>query len=191
MLANVNVHEPKPPEDPDSPLSYSMEGFEGEPPAPLITRYWSPGWNSVQALNKFQQEVGGPLRGGDPGKRLLEPSRTGKAPYFREMSESFKPRNGEWLIVPLYHLFGSEELSVLSPGIAGRAPKSYLAMNPEDAARMHAKNGDTVELSLAAFKSQFQVKVSLELPAGMAGLPAGLAGPSGYVCPTFSAVEKK
>jgi NADH-quinone oxidoreductase subunit G len=71
MLANVSLHEPKPPEDRDSPLSFSMEGCQDEPPAPLIPRYWSPGWNSVQALNKFQQEVGGLLKGGDPGIRLM------------------------------------------------------------------------------------------------------------------------
>ena len=68
MLADVSVHEPKPPADPDTPLAFSMEGYQDQPPAPLISRYWSPGWNSVQALNKFQQEVGGPLKGGDPGK---------------------------------------------------------------------------------------------------------------------------
>ncbi len=73
MLADVSVHEPKPPDDPDTPLAFSMEGYQDQPPAPLISRYWSPGWNSVQALNKFQQEVGGPLNGGDPGKRLIEP----------------------------------------------------------------------------------------------------------------------
>ncbi len=74
MLANVSLHEPEPPKDLDSPLSFSMEGYQDEPPAPLIPRYWSPGWNSVQALNKFQQEVGGALKGGDPGRRLIEPS---------------------------------------------------------------------------------------------------------------------
>ena len=52
---------PEPPHDPDAPLSFSMEGFHGPPPAALIPRYWAPGWNSVQALNKFQEEVGGPL----------------------------------------------------------------------------------------------------------------------------------
>ena len=36
MLANKTVHEPKPPDDPDSPLSFSMEGFGGRPPAALI-----------------------------------------------------------------------------------------------------------------------------------------------------------
>ena len=29
MLANISVHEPKPPDDPDSPLSFSMEGTPG------------------------------------------------------------------------------------------------------------------------------------------------------------------
>ena len=27
----------------------------------------------MQALNKFQEEIAGPLRGGDPGVRLIEP----------------------------------------------------------------------------------------------------------------------
>ncbi len=82
MQADTDILEPKPPEDPDSPLAYSMEGYEGDPPSPLISRYWAPGWNSVQALNKFQQEIGGPLRGGDPGKRLIEPAANGQAHYY-------------------------------------------------------------------------------------------------------------
>ena len=73
MFANIDVYEPKPPEDPDSPLNFSMEGFHGDPPPALIPRFWAPGWNSVQSLNKFQEEVGGPLRGGNPGRRLIEP----------------------------------------------------------------------------------------------------------------------
>ncbi|HEX9385337.1 MAG TPA: NADH-quinone oxidoreductase subunit NuoG, partial [Anaerolineales bacterium] len=72
MQANVSVHEPKPPDDPDAPLAFSMEGYKGQPPPSLTPRYWSPGWNSEQALNKFQAEVGGPLIGGSPGRRLIE-----------------------------------------------------------------------------------------------------------------------
>ena len=124
MLANENVHEPKPPEDHDSPLAFSMEGYEGQPPAPFISRFWWPGWNSVQALNKFQQEVGGPLRGGDPGKRLIEPGRTDHASFFNDVPEAFTPGDNEWLLVPLYQIFGSEELSILSPGIAERTSSS-------------------------------------------------------------------
>ena len=59
MLAHISVHEPKPPDDPDSALSFSMEGYEGVPPSPFISRFWSPGWNSVQAVNKFQKRSRG------------------------------------------------------------------------------------------------------------------------------------
>ena len=75
MLANISVHEPKPPDDPDSPLSFSMEGNPDQPPSALLPFFWSPGWNSIQAVNKFQAEIGGPLRQGDPGVRLIEPGR--------------------------------------------------------------------------------------------------------------------
>ncbi len=61
MNADKNVSEPKPPEDDDSPFSFTMEGFRGEPPSSVIPFYWSPGWNSVQSINKYQIEVGGPL----------------------------------------------------------------------------------------------------------------------------------
>ena len=58
-----------------------MEGYYGEhTPPPLIPRFWAPGWNSVQALTRFQEEVNGPLRGGDPGRRLIEPSERGTSP---------------------------------------------------------------------------------------------------------------
>ena len=67
MHADVDVSEPKPPDDPNSPLAFSMEGYEGRPPPALLAHDWAPHWNSVQALNKFQEEIGGPLRGGDPG----------------------------------------------------------------------------------------------------------------------------
>jgi NADH-quinone oxidoreductase subunit G len=218
MLANISVHEPRPPEDPDSPLSFSMEGYEGQPPAPFITRYWSPGWNSVQALNKFQQVAGGPLRGGDPGKRLIEPatlpsslpSREGlehpppsrekagvmgifgaAVSFSRNVPEAFNPKEGEWLVVPLYHVFGSEELSVLSPGIAERTPEPYLALNPEDAKRIQVHDGEMVELSLAALRHQLRIHVLSGLPAGVAGLGANLSAALGYVSPVFGNIRKK
>ena len=83
MHADTDVNEPMTPRDPDSPLGFSMEGYQGEPPSSLLTHYWAPGWNSVQAVNKFQEEVGGPLRGGDPGRRLIEPQVTSRLPHCR------------------------------------------------------------------------------------------------------------
>jgi NADH-quinone oxidoreductase subunit G len=118
MLANISVHEPKPADDTDAPLSFSMEGYEGQPPAPLTSRYWSPGWNSVSALNKFQQEVGGPLKGGDPGKRLIEPKGDGTTVYFTVIP--LKSVSGEQT-TPHYDIFTSEELSAQAPAIIERA----------------------------------------------------------------------
>jgi NADH-quinone oxidoreductase subunit G len=174
MLANITVHEPKPPDDPDSPLAFSMEGYDGQPPAPLITRFWSPGWNSVQSLNKFQSEVGGPLRGGDPGRRLIEPAQVEKAVYFNEIPSPFRMREGEWLVTPLYHIFGSEELSVLSPGVTERSPQPYLALNPDDAVARRVSQGEEVELVLDGAVYRLPVRFHPALPRGVAGLPAGL-----------------
>jgi NADH-quinone oxidoreductase subunit G len=75
--AAASVHESRPPQDPDSPLAFSMEGYPNQPPAELITHYWAPHWNSVQSLNKYQTEVGGAIRHGQSGLRLIEPATGG------------------------------------------------------------------------------------------------------------------
>jgi NADH-quinone oxidoreductase subunit G len=203
--AHLDVREPKPPEDPDSPLSYSMEGLSANPPkqapAPLIPRFWAPGWNSVQAVTKFQEEINGPLRGGSPVGRLIEPG-TGERPaYFSEIPQVFEARPGEWLAVPLYHVFGSEELSMLTPGVAERAPQPYLAVNPEDIAALtgtalpaaepnpaaphvpSARNplpvveeGELFELSVDGATYRLPARLSPAMPRGLVGVPAGLPG---------------
>jgi NADH-quinone oxidoreductase subunit G len=74
MLANVNVSEPKPPVDPDSPMSYTMEGLRGMPPSSLTPFYWSPGWNSVQSVNKYQEAVGEVAERRRPGNSFTQPA---------------------------------------------------------------------------------------------------------------------
>src|SRR6185437_9382754 len=110
MHANITVYEPKPPADPDSPLAFSMEGASKQPPSPLIPFFWNPGWNSIQAVNKYQEEIAGPLRGGNPGVRLIEPKPQEVVSFFTTpIPEAFQIRAGEWLFIPLFHIFGSEE----------------------------------------------------------------------------------
>ncbi|HEY9528416.1 MAG TPA: NADH-quinone oxidoreductase subunit NuoG, partial [Anaerolineales bacterium] len=111
MYAHIHVSEEKPPEDPDSALSYTMEGYRGQPPSSMIPYFWSPGWNSVQSVNKYQKEIGGPLRGDDPGLRLIEPSVPALAKYFTDLPEIFIPLQDQLWLVSLHHIFGSEELS--------------------------------------------------------------------------------
>lgn len=173
--AGRSVIEPRPPEDPDSPFSFSMEGFQPkgpgkEPPAELIPHFWSPGWNSQQAVIKFQDGVNGGLMGGDPGARLINPAEAMPG-YFREIPGQFSPRKGEWLIIPVYHIFGSEELSALSPPVAGLIPRPYLGLNPGDAGALEAGPGEEVALNAGGLLLKLPVRHMASLPNGVAALP--------------------
>jgi len=176
MRANLNVSEPKPPDDPDAPLAFSMEGYKGRPPAELIPRYWAPGWNSVQALNKFQEEVGGLLIGGSPGRRLIEMSTNAQISYFQDIPDAFTSRADEYLAVPLHHIFGSEELSSLSPPIHERSPEPYLALNPALAEELSLDEGQEVQVDLDGRMLRLPARFIASLPANMLGLPVGLPG---------------
>jgi NADH-quinone oxidoreductase subunit G len=190
MTAHRSVHEPKPPADPDTPLAFSMEGYERQPPPPLIPFFWAPGWNSPQALNKFQSEIGGPLRGGDPGLRLFEPVTNGGVAFFQHSPEAFQARAGAWLLVPLYDIFGTEELSALAPAVAERIPAPYLALPRADAAALHVGPGDTVACTLGSTTQRLPVHVEPGLPKGIAGLPVGLPAFQGMSLPAWCSLTK-
>ncbi len=168
ILANINVHEPKPPDDPDSPLSFTMEGMQPPPAGPVTPFFWAPGWTSIQAVNKFQEEIAGPLRGGDAGVRLIEAADGLGAPYVGAIPAAFQRRDGEFLAVPLYHIFGSDELSALAPAVASLAPWPYIALNAEDAARLGLNPDEVVEIGAGL---RLPLRVMPELPPGIAGLP--------------------
>jgi NADH-quinone oxidoreductase subunit G len=189
--ADVNVSEPKPPDDPDSALAFSMEGYEGQPPAALIPRFWAPGWNSVQSLNKFQSEIAGPLRGGDPGRRLIEPAATDEVRFFPKVPDPFEQRDGELFVVPVHHIFGSEELSNLTPGIAERVPQPYLALNPQDAEDLQVDEREELELVLDGTTRYLPVTLLPSLARGIAGLPIGLPGVSFADLPAWGRVSRR
>ena len=176
MHAAIDVNEPKPPDDPDAPLSFSMEGYKGQPPSALITHYWAPGWNSVQSLNKFQGEVGGPLRDGDPGLRLINVQEGNAPAYFRDIPAAFAARQNEYLVLPLHHIYGSEELSRSAPAVAQLSPDPYLAMAPELAERLGMKQGQLVNLALDGTSLRLPVRLLSSFLPGVVGLPAGYPG---------------
>jgi NADH-quinone oxidoreductase subunit G len=159
-----------------------MEGYLGSPPAQLASDFWSPGWNSVQALNRFQEEIAGPLRGGNPGVRILNQSGTREFSRLGEAPVPFGPRSdggdgeGQWRVVPLHHCFGSEELSVLSPGVAERAPEPYLAVSAADAEDLGVEEGSAVLVRLAGEAQELPIRVLAGFPTGCVGVPFGLPG---------------
>jgi len=176
MLANIAVSEPKPLQDGDSPLSYTMEGYQGMPPSSMIPFFWAPGWNSIQSVNKYQQETGGPLRGGDPGLRLFEHKNGSPPAFFKDTPEAFTALPKKWLLLPRFHIFGSGELSVYSASVQELSPEPYILMSKHDADQLGAANGSVITLKEGGKEYSFPLKIEEALSDGIVLVPAGLQG---------------
>ena len=176
MRANISVHEPRQPQDIDTMFTFSMEG-NNQPTAhrSQVPFAWAPGWNSPQAWNKFQDDVGGKLRFGDPGVRLFETSEN-SLDYFTSVPARFQPQDGKWRIAPYYHLFGSDELSQRAPVFQSRMPQPYIKLNPADAAKLGVNAGTRVSFSYDGNMVTLPVEISEGLTAGQVGLPMGMSG---------------
>ncbi|ERH50696.1 NADH dehydrogenase subunit G [Ectopseudomonas chengduensis] len=175
MRANISVHEPRQPQDQDSAFAFSMEGYAGsKEDRQQIPFAWSPGWNSPQAWNKFQDEVGGHLRAGDPGVRLLEAAGN-VLPWFA-VNAAFNPAAGTWQVAPLHHLFGSEENSARAKPIQERMPEPYVALAREEAARLGVNDGALLALRVNGQALRLPLQVRDDLAVGLVGLPVGLPG---------------
>ena len=176
MLADVSVHEQRQPQDIDSPFAFSMEG-NNSPVAPRqqIPFAWAPGWNSPQAWNKFQAEVGGHLRFGDPGVRLFS-EKDGGMDYFDTVPAAFVPQQNAWTVAPYYHLFGSEELSQRAPVIQERMTDAYVMLSAQDAQQLNVAEGQSLTIRLTDGTLALPVRISTQLGAGQIGLPLGMPG---------------
>lgn len=156
-------------------FAFSMEG-NNQPSAPRsqIPFAWAPGWNSPQAWNKFQAEVGGKLRNGDPGVRLFEAG-DASLPWFTEVPTAFV--GGEqWRVAPYYQLFGSEEMTQRSAVFQKRMPQPMLVINQSDAAKLGVNEGTAVEFTCSGETLRLPVRFSSALQPGQIGLPLGMPG---------------
>ncbi|SED47607.1 NADH dehydrogenase subunit G [Pseudomonas mohnii] len=176
MRANISVHEPRTPQDKDTAFAFSMEGYSGSvEPRQQVPFAWSPGWNSPQAWNKFQDEVGGHIRAGDPGTRLIET--TGDSlKWFANVPRAFNPAQGTWQVVPFFHLFGSEETSSKAAPVQERIPAAYVALAKSEADRLGVNDGALLSLNVAGQTLRLPLRINEELGAGLVALPAGIAG---------------
>jgi len=176
MNSNVAVSEPKLPQDTDSPLAFSMEGQQEIPPSSLVPFYWTPGWNSVQAMYNYLDEPNASMKGGDPGVRLIEPAGASKNVYFKQETKISKVNEGEYQIVPVYQIFGSEELSSNGPSILQRIQDPFVLMNQKDADILIVKDGDHVQLELLNTKLKVKIKIDKSLVQGLVALSVNLPG---------------
>ncbi|NMZ37214.1 NADH-quinone oxidoreductase subunit NuoG [Pseudomonas proteolytica] len=176
MRADISVHEPRTPQDNDTAFAFSMEGYSGSvEPRQQVPFAWSPGWNSPQAWNKFQDEVGGHIRAGDPGTRLIE-STGDSLNWFAAVPRPFNPAQGTWQVVPFFHLFGSEENSSKAAPVQERIPAAYVALAKSEADRLGVNDGALLSLNVGGQTLRLPLRINDELGAGLVGLPKGIAG---------------
>jgi NADH-quinone oxidoreductase subunit G len=188
--AGEHIKENPPPADLDSPLAFSMEGQSGMPPAALNPRFWAPGWNSVQAVTKYQTSIGGPLRGGDPGRRLIEPPDTAAASLAGDGPRAEAgPGEGLLIFVPVYHLYGSEELSSLAQGVATLVPAPALFLHPDDARESGLGDGDRVDLEVGGETLFLPARLTTDMARGVAGVPMMPSGGLGLDLPARGRIK--
>ena len=179
MNAKFNVHEPKQPVDAESPLAFSMEGTLDNA-SPLLPYVWTPGWNSNQAITRFQKDAGGELKGGAGGVRLInqavlmDATRVGVP----ALAADAELAPGLLRAVPLWRVFGSDELSSLSGPIIERAQRAFVVLNPEDARRLGIADGEDARVDPGDGSEAVGLRVQLNehMAAGHAGYACGMPG---------------
>jgi NADH-quinone oxidoreductase subunit G len=189
--ARLNVSEPKPPGDEDSPLSFTMEGYKGIPPSEITPFFWSPGWNSVQSVTKFQKEPGGALKDGDPGVPLFK-EKPGTMPiFFKDIPEAFVVRQQKWLVLPQYDVLGSGELSIYTKAIEELSPQPFIALSERDAGKLEVEADSVVKIIANENEYILPVKVKKEVSDGVVLVSAGLKGMKAMPWGTWVQIEKQ
>lgn len=175
LYADQKVSENKQPVDEDSALSYSMEGSPVNRPAALNPLVWTPGWNSNEAINKFQEEINGPLLGGDPGMLLFDKPdlKSSEMLVFSEGGQgSSVSESGKVTAVAHSRLFDGEALSARSTALRQRASRPVARINPETAQDLNLGTAQQVTLALHGQSTTLPLVQDADVAAGIVVLPA-------------------
>jgi NADH-quinone oxidoreductase subunit G len=160
-----------------------MEGHAYQSPPEALPFVWVPNWNSGRAFLKYHEEVNAP--DAFPKVSLLN-KQNGSRSTALQPPRAFQRRQGEWLFVPLFHIFGSEELTHWAPAIMSLAPAPYVAL-PPSAGFSH---GEFLEVNVQGAAMRLPAAVIPALPEGVAGLPQGLPQTGGIELPAWGKIAK-
>ena len=190
--ASIDVSEQKPAEDNDAPLAFSMEGYKGIPPSSyLIPYYWSPGWNSVQATNRYMDEPDGRLAGGTPGVNLFD-NATGKGKRFsHEIPGQFRSNPEKTFLLPVWLIFGSEELSSAAKSLSQLIPETFILINDKEIKKYIDIENKVAKVTVNNTVIEVKVIIDNSVPDGIAGISL-LAGSTMNrgVLPDWGVIEK-
>ena len=160
------------------------------PPSSLIPYYWSPGWNSVQAMYKYVEEPNGSLKGGDPGVRLFDEKEEQEVSFFDTIPLPFESKADALWIVPVYQIFGSEELSSKGTAIAKRIQELFVWMNQKEAEKIDVHNNEIIQINILQDLLKVKVKIENSIPQGIGGLSFLLPGMPYLNLPAWGKLNK-
>lgn len=103
---------------------------------------------------------------------------------------AFTRREGEWLVIARYPIFGAEELSARAPAMASRINAARVSLHPEDAARLGVGERDFVELEQAGQRERISVEIAPSLAPGLAAVTAGLPGMAWMPLPAWMTIRR-
>jgi NADH-quinone oxidoreductase subunit G len=106
---------------------------------------------------------------------LIEPKGDGLT-WFNTVPGPFAPPAGQWHVVPLYHLFGSEETSARAEPLQTRIPQAYVALAKAEADKLGVNDGALLSLKIGAATLRLPLIIDDNLSLGVVGLPVGLNG---------------
>ncbi|WP_295800439.1 NADH-quinone oxidoreductase subunit NuoG [uncultured Microbulbifer sp.] len=179
LQAEVAVAEQPPPRDPDAPMAFSMEGIQFAGYSPLQANIWAPGWNSDQAIHKFQNQPGGERAPAASGQSLRRATKV----FEIQVTDTGVPKtpvNADLLTtLPLYRLFGSGELSRRARSIATVVGQAFVHLHPDDARALALCAGEQV--CLPGSDTTFEVKITAVAPQRCIGISAGYSSPQAVV----------
>lgn len=174
-FAHINVHEKRQPQDNNSMFAYSMEGSNVLKNNDYIPFVWYPGWNSVQSLNKYKNIIKNKIHFKNSDVRFFEHNKNKNLSCFFNIPCQFDYNKNIWKIVPFYHLFGSEEMTQLSPTIKKLIPESYAVINYLDAIKLGVNlDNKIITFNFLEEKYCLPVRCSKNLQRGQIGLPIGI-----------------
>jgi NADH-quinone oxidoreductase subunit G len=165
-----------PQDDPDSALTFSMEGAHGAgaPPA-LRTGYDVPGMHSASAAPYLTERNRGPLQDSDPGVSVL-------AGFVGpEAAPRLAPPDRGMLPLPLHDAFAGDEVGRRAEYLSQRCPTAQVMLHPDDADRLHLSAGTAMSVDGAHVDAV--LAISDAMPKHHVGLSVGRAAPRGLSRP--------
>ena len=96
--------------------------------------------------------------------------------YAKNIPAAFTPLADKFLVQPIHHIFGSDELSSRAPVMAERLATAYVSLSATDAQRLRIADQQTVIVGLNMKLIKLSARIDDMQAEGTLGLPIGLAG---------------